>query len=59
MGRDVSHVTLLRHGVITVSLSEDGFERIYQSTALVPCGLIPLDPGVELRVDLRLDVSGP
>jgi hypothetical protein len=45
--------------VITVSLSEDGFERIYQSTALVPCGLVPLDPAVELRVDLRLDVTGP
>ena len=60
MGRaDLGPVTLLRHGVITVSLSEDGFERIYQSTALVPCGLIPLDPGVSLGVDLRLDVSGP
>lgn len=56
---ETGRVTLLRHGVITVSLSEDGFERIYQSTALVPCALVPLDPAVELRVDLRLDVTGP
>ncbi len=53
--------TLWRHGVLTVSLSEDGFERIYQSTALVPAWPLPLEPGAELRVRLRLDVmsDGP
>ena len=38
-------VSLLRHGVVTVSLSEDGFERVYQSTALFPCLRFALAPG--------------
>lgn len=51
--------TLLRYGVITVSLSEDGFERVYQSTALVPCLPIRLESGAELHAVLRLEVRGP
>ena len=47
--------TLHRYGVVTVSLSEDGFERIYQATALVPSWPMPLAAGV--RLDVRLEVE--
>jgi hypothetical protein len=56
---DPHDVSLLRHGVVTVSLSEDGFERIYQSTALFPCLRLVPATGAILDVRLRLDVVGP
>ena len=47
--------TLHRYGVVTVSQSEDGFERIYQATALVPSWPMPLAAGT--RLDVRLEVE--
>ncbi|HZK48557.1 MAG TPA: alpha-amylase/4-alpha-glucanotransferase domain-containing protein, partial [Thermoleophilia bacterium] len=55
---EAAATTLLRHGVVTVSLSEDGFERIYQSTALLPSTPMRLEAGRRLLATLRLDVSG-
>jgi len=57
-GDGVVEATLIRYGVVTVSLSEDGYERIYQATSLVPCWRLPLDSGAELRVRFRLEVDG-
>jgi 4-alpha-glucanotransferase len=49
--------TLHRYGVVTVSLSEDGFERIYQGTALVPSWALTLEPGERLDVRIELEVT--
>ncbi|MHB1344092.1 MAG: alpha-amylase/4-alpha-glucanotransferase domain-containing protein, partial [Thermoleophilia bacterium] len=57
-GDGVAEATLYRYGVVTVSLSEDGYERIYQATSLVPCWRLPLDAGTELRMRFRLEVDG-
>lgn len=49
--------TLWRLPVETVSLSEDGFERIYQSSCLLPHWTVALDPGEVFRVTLSLEVG--
>ena len=48
---------LHRFGVVTISQSEDGFERIYQGTALQPCWPLSLRAGTAFEVDFRLEVS--
>jgi hypothetical protein len=58
-GRTGPQPTLLRHGVVTVSLSEEGYERVYQSTALYPCIPLELAPGTRLEIHFRIDVVGP
>jgi alpha-amylase len=47
---------LHRYGIVTVSQSEDGFERIYQGTALLPSWTIPLNEESSLRIRFRLEV---
>lgn len=47
---------LHRYGIVTVSQSEDGFERIYQGTALLPAWTIPLQEGSILQIRFRLEV---
>jgi hypothetical protein len=47
---------LHRYGVVTVSQSEDGFERIYQATALVPSWPMRLVVGARLDVQLEVEV---
>ncbi|GAB4247492.1 MAG: DUF1926 domain-containing protein [Thermoleophilia bacterium] len=49
--------TLHRYGVITVSRSENGFERVYQGTALVPCWPLDLEIGAALQIDFNLEVT--
>lgn len=46
-----------RYGIVTVSQSEDGFERIYQGTALLPSWTIPLHEGYVLQIHFRLEVQ--
>lgn len=46
-----------RYGVVTVSLSEDGYERIYQATCISPSWRFALDPGAGLDVRIRLAVE--
>ena len=53
---DAGPVCLHRYGIVTVSQSDDGFERIYQGTALLPAWTIPLQEGAILRIRLRLEV---
>jgi 4-alpha-glucanotransferase len=55
-GDDLGAVCLHRYGIVTVSQSEDGFERIYQGTALLPAWTIPLQEGSILQIRLRLEV---
>jgi alpha-amylase len=40
----------------TVSLSEDGFERIYQGTTVFPCWFLTLDPDQTAVLDLEIKV---
>ncbi len=49
--------TLHRHGIWTVSLSEDGFEKVFQGTALVPAWTLPLRPGETLDASIILTVE--
>ena len=49
--------TLFRHGVVTVSQSEDGFERVYQGTALLPAWEVPLTAGAVLTAGVRIEVT--
>jgi hypothetical protein len=49
-------VCLHRYGIVTVSQSDDGFERIYQGTALLPSWTIPLEEGYVLQIRFRLEV---
>ena len=48
---------LWRAPVETVSLSEGGFERIYQSSALVPSWRVELTPGERRVVTTRFEVK--
>ena len=56
-GSDAGPVCLHRYGIVTVSQSDDGFERIYQGTALLPAWTIPLQEGAILRIRLSLGVQ--
>jgi alpha-amylase len=49
-------LTVWRYPVWTVSQSEGGFERTYQSTVLVFCFPLALDPGSSCRFGFRHDV---
>jgi len=53
---DLGDVCLHRHGIVTVSQSEDGFERIYQGTALVPSWTVPIQEGSVVHIRLRMEV---
>ena len=53
---DFGPVCLHRYGIVTVSQSDDGFERIYQGTVLLPAWTIPLQQGIILQIRLRLEV---
>ena len=55
-GDDLVAVCLHRYGIVTVSQSEDGFERIYQGTALLPAWTVRLQEGSLLHIRLRLEV---
>jgi len=48
--------TLHRHGVWTVSLSEDGFEKVFQGTALIPAWPLSLRTGEILDARIVLTV---
>jgi alpha-amylase len=48
---------LWRHPVETVSLSEGGFERIYQSSAVMPVWALRLEPGERFETRLQLEVN--
>ncbi len=50
---------LLRYPVETVSMSESGFERIYQSSAVLPVWPVNLEPqeGIHLNFELHLIVT--
>ncbi len=47
---------LYRYGIVTISQSEDGFERIYQGTSLLPAWEIALEPGSTFDAVIRLEV---
>ncbi len=49
--------TLWRAPIETVSLSEGGFERIYQASALLPWWQIEAAPGEPFQVTFRCEVS--
>lgn len=49
-------VDLWRFPVETVSLSESGFERVYQSSVVMPFWKLGLAPGRELEVRFNMDV---
>lgn len=48
---------LHRHGVHTVSLSEDGFEKVFQGTAVWPTWPLSLRPGQELTVRITIQIQ--
>ena len=50
-------VRFWRHPVETVSLSEAGFERIYQSSVVVPNVELSLPPGDTVELSFDLEVS--
>ena len=49
--------TLWRFPVETISLSEEGFERVYQQSCLFPHWKISLQPNEEWRVNITLTLS--
>lgn len=49
--------TLHRYGVVTVSSSERGLEKIAQATCLTPAWDLALEAGAELRLDMVLTVT--
>jgi hypothetical protein len=50
---------LVRYPVYTVSLSEGGFEKSYQSSVVAPLWEVRLAPGGKLRAEVRVSVSVP
>lgn len=46
-----------RFPIETVSLSEAGFERVYQSSVIVPIFLVALQPGEEKTITLQLSID--
>ncbi len=48
--------TLWRFPIETISNSEGGFERTYQSSCLLPHWWVPLAPGESWRVNMRLSL---
>jgi alpha-amylase len=49
--------TLWRHPVESVSQSEDGFERIYQGSAIIPKWELTIPSQMSSKVALRLEVQ--
>ncbi|MCF7886020.1 MAG: DUF1926 domain-containing protein [Candidatus Marinimicrobia bacterium] len=47
-----------RFPIETVSLSEDGFERVYQSSVIVPFISLTLSPGEKKELVFELDIKG-
>jgi alpha-amylase len=50
---------LWRAPVETISLSESGFERLYQSSALLPTWRFPLEAGKPVELEFELEITGP
>ena len=48
---------LLRFPIETVSLSESGFERIFQASCLLLCWPVELGPGARFEVNIELEVK--
>ncbi len=50
---------ILRYPVETVSMSEGGFERIYQSSVVLPIWKIKLEPqeGIHLNIELKINTT--
>lgn len=49
--------TIWRYPVETVNLSEGGFERVYQSSAVLPVYTLNLAPGQRLRIAMTLQAQ--
>ncbi|NQV30179.1 MAG: DUF1926 domain-containing protein [Candidatus Marinimicrobia bacterium] len=49
--------TMWRAPIETISMSEAGFERVYQASSILPHWLLNLDPGASFELDLRLDID--
>lgn len=49
--------TVWRFPVETISLSEEGFERVYQQSCVFPHWKISLKPGDVWRVNINLSLS--
>ncbi|MFQ6604436.1 MAG: alpha-amylase/4-alpha-glucanotransferase domain-containing protein [Fidelibacterota bacterium] len=49
--------TVWRHPVFTVSMSESGFEKIYQSSAVIPIRPLTLDPDETMTMEFLLKVD--
>jgi Domain of unknown function (DUF1926). len=48
---------LWRSPIETVSMSEAGFERVYQASALLPHWKLNLSPGESLELELLLSIN--
>ena len=49
--------TMWRAPIETISMSEAGFERVYQASSILPHWELNLDPGAAFKVDLLLDIE--
>jgi len=48
---------LWRSPIETISMSEAGFERVYQASALLPHWKLNLNPGASLSIDMLLSIN--
>ncbi|RMF06203.1 MAG: DUF1926 domain-containing protein, partial [Candidatus Neomarinimicrobiota bacterium] len=50
-------VRLWRYPVFTVNMSEDGFEKVYQGSAVLPYWNLTLQPGETMTIDYEIQVE--
>ena len=52
-----STCALWRAPIETISMSEAGFERVYQASSILPHWQLNLDPGASFELDILLDID--
>jgi len=55
--RTKNHAEYFRFPIETVSLSEDGFEKVYQSSVVIPFISVRLEPGEEKELQFEMEIE--